>query len=72
MAARVRELAGAGPTAEELAAITADALARTREDMTAADIRRLAVTALTLSQQAAFLLGKLAALTGDGAGEPDV
>jgi hypothetical protein len=66
IAARVREQAARGPSPEELARIAADALGVQGRDMSAGEIRHLAVTALTQAQQVSYLLGKLAALLEEG------
>ena len=69
IAAKVRERVAAGPSPEELARIAADALGTQPEDMTPAEIRHLAVTALTQAQQVARLLGQLEGLlAGEGDG----
>lgn len=68
MAARVRERAAAMLTPHQLAALSADALGTHGKDMTAAEIRELVTEAITLAQQMAFMLGKLAGL--DGGGDP--
>jgi hypothetical protein len=53
-------LMGAG-----LAGLAADALRTPRADMSATEIRDLAVTALERAQQVSYLLGRLAGLAGD-------
>lgn len=70
MAARVRERAATFPGPEELAAMTAEALGKPRQDMSQADIRRLATNAISQAQQVSRLLTRLAGLL-DEPGERD-
>ena len=69
MAARVRERAAAMPTAQQLADLSAGAFSKQGEAMSPAEIRQLVTEAISQSQQMAWLLGKLAGLTGQG--DPD-
>jgi hypothetical protein len=66
MAARVRERAERLPTAAELAALTMTAGGR---DMSAAEIRQLGTDAIAQAQQVSYLLGKLAGLLDEPAGD---
>ena len=63
--ASVRERAAALPESSELA----DLLAARGRDMTPEQVRRLGVLAIAQSRQVSYLLGKLAGLLGDEAGE---
>ena len=65
MVARIRERAAASPGAPEIADLMATAPAG---DMSTADIRALGRDTLVLAAQVSFLLGKLAALTGEEGG----
>jgi hypothetical protein len=69
MAERVRQRAARLPLGADLGRLAADALERSG-DMTAAEIRQLAADTITQAQEAAWLLGRLATLLGDGGGEP--
>lgn len=63
--ARVRHRAGEAPTAEELASLTVEALARPPAEMSAAQIRQLSQQALVQANQVSYLLGKLAGMLGE-------
>jgi hypothetical protein len=67
IAAQIRRRAAAAPTADELAAL----LTRTPSytELTPGQIRRLAGDAITQAQQISYLLGKLAGLLEDEAGD---
>ena len=57
------------PTAQQLADLSAGAFSKQGEAMSPAEIRQLVTEAISQSQQMAWLLGKLAGLTGQG--DPD-
>lgn len=69
MAAAVRERAARLPDAAELAGMTASALTEHGSEMSAEEIRRLAAAAITLAEQVARQLSKLASLLDEPSGD---
>ena len=67
-AARVRERAATMPHAADIAGMAMDA---PRGDMTPEEIRALATEAITQAERVSFLLGRLAGLLDEPAGEPN-
>ncbi len=71
LAAGALARAAAAPTPEAIAELARDALSEERDDMTPAEIRALAATALLQAQQISRLMTRLADLldtpAGDGA-----